>query len=265
MEAEVLRRQLEYALLMFIRVSGLLISSPIFGRRNAPRAVKIGFCGVVTAVFLAALPEPAVYPEFSGPLEFGLVVIRELGFGVAMGFVLTAMFNLTMTAGAVMDYQIGYSMASIYDSQNNALTPISGNLFNILLLLFFLMYDGHLKLIDIIYRTFLVVPVGGAMAPADIVWVAAEVMSKAFVLSVMVAMPVMAAGLMIEVVLGIMIKSVPQMNMFVVGIPLKIVVGLAVMIMAFGVFAGMTRDIFTLTFNYIGAMFDALSAPLRGG
>jgi len=50
-----------------------------------------------------------------------------------------------------------------------------------------------------------------------------------------------------------------------VGIPLKIVVGLAVMIMAFGVFAGMTRDIFTLTFNYIGAMFDALSAPLRGG
>ena len=265
MEAEVLRRQLEYALLMFIRVSGLLISSPIFGRRNAPRAVKIGFCGVVTAVFLAALPEPAVYPEFSGPLEFGLVVIRELGFGVAMGFVLTAMFNLTMTAGAVMDYQIGYSMASIYDSQNNALTPISGNLFNILLLLFFLMYDGHLKLIDIIYRTFLVVPVGGAMAPADIVWVAAEVTSKAFVLSVMVAMPVMAAGLMIEVVLGIMIKSVPQMNMFVVGIPLKIVVGLAVMIMAFGVFAGMTRDIFTLTFNYIGAMFDALSAPLRGG
>ncbi|NLM83717.1 MAG: flagellar biosynthetic protein FliR [Clostridiales bacterium] len=264
MEAEVIRLHLGYFLLMFVRVSGLLISSPIFGRRNAPRAVKIGFCGIVTVVFLAALPEPEAYPSFSGPFEYGLALIRELGFGVAMGFVLTTMFNVTMTAGAIMDYQIGYSMANIYDSQNNALTPITGNLFNLMALLFFLMYDGHLKLIDIIYRTFLAVPVGAAAAPADIVWVAAEVMAKSFVLSVMAAMPVLATGFMLEVALGALIKSVPQMNMFVVGIPLKILVGLIVMLMSFGVFAGLTRDLFTLIFDYIGAMFDALSAPLAG-
>jgi flagellar biosynthetic protein FliR len=51
--------------------------------------------------------------------------------------------------------------------------------------------------------------------------VAAEVMTRSFILSVLVAMPVLAAGIMIEVALGAVIKTVPQMNMFVVEYLLK--------------------------------------------
>jgi flagellar biosynthetic protein FliR len=178
---------------------------------------------------------------------------------VAMGFVLTAMFNLTMTAGAIMDYQIGYSMASIYDYQNNTQTPISGSLFNIMMLLLFLMVNGHLKLIEIIYRTVEAIPIGAAMAPPDILWVAAEVMAKSLVLSVMVAMPILAAGLMMEVGMGAIIKTVPQLNMFVVGIPLKIIIGLIMMLLTFSVFANFTRDIFSMIFDYIGLMFERLA------
>ncbi len=176
-----------------------------------------------------------------------------------MGYVLTAMFSLTFTAGAIMDYQIGYSMASIYDFQSNAQTPITGSLFNILMLILFLMYDGHLKLIEVIFNTVEAIPIGTAMAPPDILLVAAEVMTRSFILSVMVAMPVLAAGIMIEVALGAVIKTVPQMNMFVVGIPLKIIVGLIVLIATFSLFANFTKDIFNIMFNYVGAMFDRLA------
>jgi len=255
----VLRDHLDYVFLLFVRVSGLLISSPIFGRRNVPNIAKIGFCAVVTVVFMAGLDAPDVYPVYDQVPEYVLVLIRELGFGVAMGFVLTTMFNLTMTAGAIMDYQIGYSMASIYDYQNNTQTPISGSLFNIMMLLLFLMVNGHLKLIEIIYRTIEAVPIGAAMAPADILWVAGEVMAKSLVLSVMVAMPILAAGLMMEIGMGAVIKTVPQLNMFVVGIPLKIVIGLIMMLLTFSVFANFTRDIFALIFDYIGLMFERLA------
>jgi flagellar biosynthetic protein FliR len=255
----VMRDHLDYIFLLFVRVSGLLISSPIFGRKNVPNVAKIGFCAVLTVVFISGLPAPAAYPVYNNLLTYGLVTVRELGFGVAMGFILTAMFNLTMTAGAIMDYQIGYSMASIYDFQNNVQTPISGSLFNILMLILFFMVDGHLKLIEVIQKTITAVPIGTAMAPPDILWVAAEVMTKSFVLSVMVAMPVLAAGVMIEIALGAMVKTVPQMNMFVVGIPIKIIVGLIVMLMTFSLFANFTKDIFSMIFNYIGVMFDKLS------
>lgn len=252
----ILRDHLDYVFLLFIRISGLLISSPIFGRKNVPNIAKIGFCAVLTVVFMTGLPEPEIYPAYDGLMEYALVIIRELGFGVALGFVLTTMFNLTMTAGAIMDYQIGYSMASIYDFQNNSQTPISGSLFNIMMLLLFLLYDGHLKLIEVIYKTIAAIPIGAAMAPPEILWVAAEVMTKSFVLAVMVAMPILATGIMIEVALGAVIKTVPQMNMFVVGIPIKIIIGLIVMLMTFSLFANFTKDIFSVMFNYIGAMFD---------
>jgi flagellar biosynthetic protein FliR len=97
------------------------------------------------------------------------------------------------------------------------------------------------------------------MAPPEILWVAAEVMTRSFVLSVMVAMPVLAAGTMIEIALGAVIKTVPQMNMFVVGIPVKIIVGLVVMLLTFSLFADFTRAIFSAAFDLIGAMFNRLS------
>lgn len=255
----VIRDHLDYIFLLFIRVSGLLISSPIFGRRNVPNIAKIGFCAILTVVFMSGLPEPAAYPVYDSLPLYALTVVGELAFGVAMGFVLTAIFNLTMTAGAIMDYQIGYSMASIYDFQNNSQTPITGSLFNIMMLVLFMMYDGHLKLIEVIYRTIAVIPIGTAMAPPDILLVAAEVMTKSFVLAVMVAMPVLAAGIMLEIALGAIIKTVPQMNMFVVGIPIKIIIGLIVMMTTFSLFANFTKDVFNIMFNYVGAMFNRLA------
>jgi flagellar biosynthetic protein FliR len=255
----VMRDHLEYVFLLFIRISGLLISSPIFGRKNVPNAAKIGFCGVLTLVFMTGIPAPETYPVFDSLPQYTLICIRELLFGVAMGFVLTAVFNLTMTAGAIMDYQIGYSMASMYDYQNNTQTPITGNLLNILMLLLFFAYDGHLKLIEVLYRTCEAVPVGTAVAAPNIVWAATEVMASTFVMSVMVAMPVIAAGLMIEFALGAIIRTVPQMNMFVVGIPVKIIVGLTVLILTLVIFTDFTKEIFDRAFYFIGIMFDNLS------
>lgn len=249
---------LDYVFLLFIRVSGILMGSPVFGRKNVPSLSKIGFCAVLTVVFMMGTPPPQAYPVCRNLLEYVLVCLRELLFGAAMGFVLTAMFSVAMTAGNIMDYQIGFSMASIYDAQNNAQSPVTGSLFNIMLLVMFFATDGHLRLIGLLYRTIEAVPVGTAMAAPEIMWVAAEVTSRAFLLSVMVAMPVLAAGLMMEIALGAVIKTVPQMNMFVVGIPLKLITGLVVLALTLGVFADFTKVIFTKAFDYIGIMFDYL-------
>lgn len=259
-ELSLLIEHLDYVLLLFLRMSGLLIGSPVFGRKNVPNMSKIGFSAVLTLVVLTGAPEPAAYPAYGNLLAYILVCVKELFFGAAMGFVLTAMFNVTMTAGSIMDYQIGYSMASVYDAQSNMQTPVTGNLFNLMLLLIFFAMDGHLKLIGILCRTVEAVPVGTVSVPPGIVWAAAQVMTQSFVLAVMVAMPVLAAGLLLEVALGAVIKTVPQMNMFVVGIPLKLIIGLVVLSLSLAVFADFTKVIFDQTFRYVGVMFEALGS-----
>ncbi len=256
----VLGGHLDYVFLLFLRVSALLIGSPVFGRGNVPRPSKIGFCAVLTLVFIMAAPAPAVYPVYGHLLEYVLLCLRELFFGLAMGFVLTAMFSLALTAGSMMDYQIGFNMASIYDPQNNMQAPLTGSLLNLMLLVLFFSTDGHLRLIEIMYRTLEAVPVGTALPAPGIMWAAVEVAGKSFLLAVMIAMPLVAAGTMLEIALGAAIRTVPQLNMFVVGIPMKIIIGLFVLLLSLGVFADFSKVIFSRAFDYLGLMFDQLGS-----
>ncbi len=249
---------LDYMLLLFLRVSGLLIGSPIFGRKNVPNIAKIGFCGILSVLFLYGAGMPEAWVSYRTVLEYALTCVRELLFGFAMGFVLTAMFAVALTAGSMIDTQVGFSMVSIYDPQNNTQAPISGNMLNIMLIVLFFSMDGHLKLIGMLYSTLETVPIGHAVPASQIMLVAIELMSKSLVLSVMVAMPVIAAGLVLEFALGAMIKTVPQMNMFVVGLPLKIIIGLLVLGSALTVFADFSGGIFSTAFDLIDHMFGYL-------
>lgn len=252
----------DYVLMLFLRVSGLLMVGPIFGRKNIPNVTKIGFCIALTMVFIMTLPEPAVYPTWTHVFEYALLCIRELLFGMAMGFVMSAMFGLVMTAGSIIDTQIGFSMVNIYDAQNNTQSPISGTLFDIMLTVLFLGMDGHLRLIDILYSTIEQIPVGTAMLDADILWAAARVMSTSFAASLMMAMPVVVAGVMLELALGAIIRTVPQMNMFVVGIPVKIIVGLIVLGGTLTLFVDLSKQITSQTFEYIDLMFNYLESAI---
>jgi flagellar biosynthetic protein FliR len=245
----------DYLFLLFLRVSSLLIGSPIFGRKNVPSMVKVGFCLMLTAVFLTALPAPKTYPAWNHIFEYALLCLRELLFGLAMGFVMTTMFDLVLTAGSIMDTQIGFSMINIYDVQSNTQSPISGTLFQIMLIVLFFGMDGHLRIIDILYATVEKIPVGSAMMSADIMWVAAKVMSQSFSMSLMMAMPVVASGILVELAMGAIIRTVPQMNMFVVGIPVKIIVGLIVLAGTFTLFTDLSKEITAQTFSYIDQMF----------
>jgi flagellar biosynthetic protein FliR len=250
----------DYLLLMFLRVSGLLCSSPVFGRKNVPNMAKIGFCLMLTILFINVVPAPSVYPVWTHVFQYGLLCLRELAFGLAMGFVMTTMFDLVLTAGSMMDTQIGFSMSGIYDIQNNTQSPLSGALFDLMLLVLFFGMDGHLRLIDILYSTIQEIPVGTAMVAPQILWAAAKVMSTSFALSVMMAMPVVASGVLTEIALGSIIRTVPQMNMFVVGIPLKIIVGLIVLSGSFAMFVGFSKEITAQTFSLIDTMFSYLGS-----
>lgn len=250
----------DYLLLLFLRVSGLLIGSPIFGRKNVPKITKIGFCMVISAVFLMVIPAPKTYPVWTSVIAYILLCLRELLFGLAMGFVMTAMFDLVLAGGSMIDTQIGFSMMSLYDTQSNSQAPITGTLFELLELVLFFGMDGHLRVIDVLYATLERVPVGKAMLTANIAWVAAKVMSSSFVLSLMMAMPVIAAGIMLDMAMGAIIRTVPQMNMFVVGIPLKIIVGLLVLAGTFPLFMDLSREITAQMFSLIDQAFACIGS-----
>ena len=246
----------DYTLLLFLRVSGLILPSPIFGRRTVPGVIKIAFICCLTFIFLLSFPGSTEGAVYNTLLEYVIMCFKELLFGFAIGYITTLFFNLVFSAGQIIDMQIGFGIVSVYDVQNNSQVPVMGNLLNIILLIVFFCVNGHLKLIAILYATFEKIPVGQIQLSMNFVTVMLEAFSLTFILAIMVAMPLLAAGLILEIAMGVLIRSVPQMNMFVIGIPVKIVVGLFVLMVSASVFVSFSNTIFTEMFQSIQQVFN---------
>ena len=250
--------RLDLFILMLIRVSALIVSSPIFGRKTLPNIVKICFCLVVTYVLFAANMN-AAQVEYDNLFEFGTLCIKELLFGVVIGFATTLFFTLVQTSGHYIDMQMGFGMVSVLDVQSQTSVPITGNLLSVVLLITFFGVDGHLRLIYILGSTFTHIPVGAVTLNPAIGMTALEVFILAFLLSVHVALPLIASGLMGEVAMGFITRAIPQVNVFVVGIPLKVLLGLIMLLIMLPVYVNFTDVIFDRMFESINTMMAELA------
>lgn len=253
-----IQANLDSFILMFIRVSALLLTSPIFGRRALPNMLKIGLCLVVTYAVFAANPA-AFTVQYSGAVAFGLLCVKEMLFGLVLGYVTMLFFSLVQTAGQIMDMQMGFGMVNVFDVNSNISVPVSGNLLNIILLIVFFGVNGHLQLIRILIATFNHIPAGEVALNPLIGLIALEVFALSFVLAVSVAMPLIASGLLGEVALGFIVRAIPQLNVFVVGIPLKIVLGFMILLIIIPVFVSFTDVMFEHMFVSIDQMIAGLA------
>ncbi len=243
---------------MFLRISALFTVSPIFGRRNTPSIAKIGLALFLTYI-LAGVYSPTVNLADKNLLEFFILCAGQICVGLIMGLVTTFYFSAAVTAGQIIDMQIGFSIASVYDPQYGTPVPLVGNLLNITLLLCFFLADGHHVLLRIIGESFRVIPVGGVVISPHIAAAFTEIFIKTFILAVRVAMPVMAAALVSEVVIGVLMRVVPQLNFFVVGFPVKIGVGLAVLFGMIPVFVNMSASIFDEMAGAVQKIYEGMS------
>lgn len=245
----------DYFVLVLLRVGGLVISSPVFGRTQIPAKVKIGLSAALAYLFFVLIPPPAqiVYDSLIG---FALICISEILIGIALAFVTNVFFALNYVAGQLIDMQIGFGIVNVYDPQNNTQIPMMGNLLNMIMLIVFFAVNGHQRLIQIVYITAEKLPVGNLVFSPDTGLVALEIFSMSFVLGVMVALPVIASALVMEIGFGALIRTVPQINMFVIGIPTKLLVGLIVMLFLIPGYVSFTDRIFDELFLGIEKMFS---------
>lgn len=245
----------DYFILILLRVGGLVISSPIFGRVNIPQRVKICLIVAVSYLFYTVFPQ-TVELQYTTLLGFLLVCAGEVLLGIALAFVTNIFFALTaFTAGQLIDMQVGYGIVNVYDIQNNTQAPMMGNVLNLMLLMIFFAVNGHLTLINIVYMTVERMPVGSLVFSPGIGLTALEIFAKAFLLGVMMALPIIASGLTLEILLGVLMRLIPQIHMFVVGVPLKMLVGLTVFAATLPVFAGFSSRVFSDMFSGIEYMF----------
>lgn len=208
-----------------MRMSGAIAFNPIFGRVNYPQRARAAFilvlsfyCYSYTGGVLRVVP--------TSFLEYGFLLLKELFMGFCLGFAMDLCFLSLRFATSVIDFSLGLSMAQVFDPQSRAQATVSTGLFYSFLLLYFITMNGHLRFLEILFRSIDQHPFGEVSIRTLLM---PKLMIGLFVSSMKMglelAFPFMGIELMTELALGILMRIIPQINIFLVNFQLKIAVG----------------------------------------
>lgn len=236
-------------ILVFIRMTSLFVITPVFGRREMPGYLKIGFAFFCSFALVSMLGDVRV--EYSSLLSFSAIAIKEFMVGIIIGFVSYMVFSALYLAGQIIDMQVGFGMVNVLDPTTNTQVPLIGNYIYILTTIFFLAVDGHHILLTAIYNSYSVLPINGFAFTEAMVNNIASIFAEVFLIGFKISIPVLSATLIAEVALGILSRTVPQMNVFVVGLPLRIGIGLITLYLVIPVFFQIMAVTFDKMYGYV--------------
>lgn len=245
--------QLGIFLLALARVTGFVLTCPLFAHRFFPSPAKAALCVTLAgALFPAAAAMAGNLPE--GPLGFVLDLVEEAAVGLGLGLFTSFVFQSLRVAGQVVGFQIGFAMAEVIDPTTGGQTSIIAEFLYMLGLVFFFSIDGHHSLVLALNQSFHCIAPGAAVFSGPAAEVIARGFQGMFVAGLRIAAPVMAVVLVTDLSLGLLVRLVPQINVFMLGFPLKIMAGiftLALTVPFLGgvltrMFDAMTRDLLIL-------------------
>jgi flagellar biosynthetic protein FliR len=209
------------------RVSGVMVFCPFLGSNAIPTPLKAALTVLITAV---------LYP-LRGPLALDLhswqwvaLALAEAVIGLVLGLAANFMMEASLVAGQVLGVQMGYSLASLFDPQTQADTPVLAEFHRLGALLIFLQLDVHHWLLRAITASFTYLPAGAALDSHAAAGGLLRAAGAIFLAGVQIAAPALVATLVADVALGFLGKASPQLPVLFIGLAVKNLLGLAVLI-----------------------------------
>ena len=247
---------LPYFLLIFIRLTSFFLIAPLFSMRGVPNQFKIGigFFIALIAVINTPIDGPIVLDT-----TYILLIVKELGVGLSLGFTAALLLYAVQIAGAFIDFQMGFAMANVMDPQTGSQVPIIGHFKYMMALLFLLTVNGHHMMLDGVMQSIQLFPVeltSFSIKPEQLARFMTEVFVEMFLIALQIAMPIVGSLLLIDIALGILAKTVPQLNVFVVGLPIKIFVGFILLLLTLPIYFYILQILF-------GKIMSSMSELIR--
>lgn len=212
-------------MLLAVRVGTMLLFTPVLYAVSMPAMVRVAiFLGLACVLAL-----PFASTGVSVALDPGALlqaVLREAAVGATLGLGILMAFAGFAVAGRLVDLQVGFGLAQVFDPLTRTHAPVLSAAFGLFAAVIFFIADGHHALVRGVAYSVDRFPVGQAWALSAAAEPLAAQAAALFTLGFALAAPIVLTLLLVEFALGVVSRNLPQMNMIVMGIPVKIVVGL---------------------------------------
>lgn len=219
---------LEFFILILVRVSCFVFVAPFFSMTNTPKRIRIALSGLIAILLYYIVPQPElIYDTLIG---YVIIVLKEAVTGLLIGFAANLCTSIVTFAGHIADMEMGLSMASMMDPATRENSTISGIYYNYMVLLMLIISGMHRYLLLALAETYVLIPVNGMIFHSDKLFAAMTgFMTDYIIIGFRICLPIFAVMIILNAVLGILAKVSPQLNMFAVGIQMKVLVGITVL------------------------------------
>lgn len=244
--------------LVFSRISAFTFSAPVFSHRSVPVQWRIFFSLFLAYTLTLVLPLQ-LPPSYTHPLGLLVAASREVLTGLLLGFAVQFIFWAVQFAGEVIGFQVGLTLAQVYDPASGTRANPLGRFLIVSLTLLFLLLDGHHQVIEGLAASFRIIPLAGgeiaASGPLLLQWI-----GQLFATALRLAAPFMLTILIVDASLAVFVRMVPQADLFSIALPLKLILGLTLTLFFVKIFFEYTPLLLDTLVDQLRAMIEALAS-----
>ncbi len=231
---------LQLFILVFIRTSVVLFMFPIFSSPVFPEPVKAGFCLILSLViFPTVSADLLVFPGSTA--EAVIWLAAELIIGFILGLIIRLFFAAVQLAGELISFQMGFAVINVLDPQSGAQISILDQFGYWLVLLVFLLLNGHHIMITALSDSFQLVGMGMLKLNSGLLHQVMRQTTEIFALAIKIGAPGIVSLLFVSAAFGLCAKFAPQMNILIAAFPVQIITGLIFFAAALEIIVFFTR------------------------
>ena len=214
-------------LLVFARVGTMLMLLPAFGEKMILSNMRLSFALLFSLIMFPLVSD--LLPAFEVNNLFAMlkVLLHEIAIGFILGGIGRLVVSGAQTAGSIIAFQIGLSMAQSADPTNGGVQgALIGGFLSFLGIALIFATDLHYLILSGVYNSYSVFAPSSPLMLGDAADLAVQTVSKAFIIGVQMAAPFIVFGLVFYLGLGLLARLMPQVQVFFVAMPANIGIGL---------------------------------------
>ncbi len=140
--------------------------------------------------------------------------------------------------------------------------PVLARILDMLAMLLFLSFNGHLWLISMLVDTFHTLPIGDNPVNSNAFLALTHAAGLIFLNGLMLALPLITLLLTLNLALGLLNRVSPQLSVFAIGFPITLTVGILSLGMMMPLLAPFCEHLFGEVFDLLAQFVSELS-PAR--
>lgn len=237
---------------VFVRVGAFFMTAPAFGDFTLSPRIRLAAALAVTAalapVAASAFPDSA---RAAGPATMSAIILGEALIGAFLGLAARIVMAALNVAGQIIAFQMGLSLAQIFDPSQELQGAIIGGFLAVLGTTMIFATDLHHLMLAALADSYALMRPGATPAMGDMSALMVETLSQSFSLGLRLSAPFILFGIVFYVGAGVLNRLMPQAQVFFMLMPANILIGIMLLMLT----TGMVMTLFLERFEAHFAQF----------